>query len=471
MPSYILHLLHGDMIIRENKIKFSEEDLKKFRAGLLMPDSKRGYEKKYSHFNSPVHHNKELQVPDMDVFSYEYQGCFDDSFVIGYAAHLYLDKVFFKDYFPKHVHYLDKDNNITDISDDIVSVHLTKSNITITPQELYTDDYLYGEYTKMNHIIIQRHDVRVPEDACFMCCIREVEAEDYSNILTQLKGFLSSQIPKDTELKIFDIENLEKSIEEYAVGFIKWYKKQRFKVKYRGCQITQTISSVINPLIILASSYAVMQETYNAKIFEAIGIAAIVSVAAQIIVTINENRLERIALFGKKREEPWTSNESRKNYCKAKWNSINNNDSAYIDMIYEYIDDIQNQSTSNKVKWKVSEYFTIGLTAVITLLNAVAAAFSESENLIVTVLTLISAGIAAIVTIISGIKTLAAFKETWLRHSKSRARLDMECQKIANDFEEYENAIDSDKIKLFKTNTTKIIQDDYDKFFANMNKD
>lgn len=179
----------------------------------------------------------------------------------------------------------------------------------------------------------------------------------------------------------------------------------------------------------------------------------------------------------------WKSNEDLKDYCIKKWNAtlsvagIKDDNDNYINIIYNNMNDIAEHSDNNKFWWRLSERMLIILVAVITLLNAIAAAVPSKPSFWINIA---AAVVAAFVSIFNGIKVLAAYKETWLRHSKSRAELDMECHKFAANIGDYA-VIDSSnlqddkekaeaKIKKFKENTTKIIQDDYDKFFANMSK-
>lgn len=81
--------------------------------------------------------------------------------------------------------------------------------------------------------------------------------------------------------------------------------------------------------------------------------------------------------------------------------------------------------------------------------------------------------------IMNGVKLLDAYKDTWLRHSKFRSELAIECHKFATDSGEYKEITNTqndkaekakEKIRIFKENTTEIINNDYDRFFANMSK-
>ncbi len=90
-----------------------------------------------------------LEYPDLDLFDYVKD--LSQPFVIGYAAHLYLDKFFYEDYFTKYVHFLDSDGKIAEKKAEIKSVYLVNAKCYITVKELFSEAYVYGDYTKLNN--------------------------------------------------------------------------------------------------------------------------------------------------------------------------------------------------------------------------------------------------------------------------------------------------------------------------------
>lgn len=226
MPGFILHLLHGQKILEKLKYPYSEEEQKQFMAGLLMPDSKKGIEKERSHFYSFSEKEKTLQIPDLREFSVKYQNHMQNPFVAGYAAHLYLDKVFFEDYFLKYVSFRNENDETTLFSAEICYAVLLKSNKQISLEELYSDLYLYSDYTNMNHNLILRNNIQQPEYTAFASPVQEVEARDYKDVLALLQKYLNDECD-DNVVRIFDIDALEKAITQYANDFICWYKKAK----------------------------------------------------------------------------------------------------------------------------------------------------------------------------------------------------------------------------------------------------
>lgn len=145
----------------------------------------------------------------------------------------------------------------------------------------------------------------------------------------------------------------------------------------------------------------------------------------------------------------------------------------YIDLIFAQMKDANQYAGRNKRKWKISEYSIIICTSIVAFLNTIAATILKFSSII----NIIAAVLAAIISIINGVKVLSAYKETWLRHSKFRLSLIMECHNFSTDSGDYkiisangkiEKDVAKEKIEKFKNNTAKLIQDDYDDFFKNM---
>lgn len=181
-------------------------------------------------------------------------------------------------------------------------------------------------------------------------------------------------------------------------------------------------------------------------------------------------------------QEKWESDKENQSYYKEKWITavktaqMESTENDYIDLIFVQMKDANKFAGVNRRKWKLSEYALIIFAAVVTALNTVAATITNT-SVTSSLINVFAAIFAAIISIINGIKVLASYKETWLRHSKYRSALEIECHNFSTDSGDYEEIASSEdgekeiaekKIKKFKNNTTQLIQDDYDTFFANM---
>lgn len=155
--------------------------------------------------------------------------------------------------------------------------------------------------------------------------------------------------------------------------------------------------------------------------------------------------------------------------------------SNYMNSIIKIIENEKKNSQRNKKQWKKTEYAIIICSAGLIMLNTFAATIDKAAFLI----NIFAAIVAAMLSIINGIKTNREYKETWLRHSIYISKLYMECQYFATRSGEYKRLKDECKddsdglneekcakllIEEFQARTTEIMQENYDTFFSNMNK-
>ena len=155
MPGFIIHIIHGNLILERIKYCFDADDIKKFVTGILIPDSCRGEKKEISHFIAPYSRDRILQIPDVDAFADKYREHLSEPFVMGYLAHLWLDKVFFEDFFQRFIQFQDGQGQSTLREKDVRRVYLSHLNRYITVDELFSEQYLYGYYTQKPYRKIQ----------------------------------------------------------------------------------------------------------------------------------------------------------------------------------------------------------------------------------------------------------------------------------------------------------------------------
>lgn len=224
MPGYVIHLVHGEIILRQGTFHFSEIEKEQFRMGLLMPDvSQTDPQKKdKAHFISFDSRGKILEYPDLDLFPYKDK--LSQPFVIGYVAHLFLDRAFYSDYFIRYVHFLDADGKETDSEAEAERAYLVTSDSFVSVKELFSEKYLYGDYTKLNYYFINKYDLNIPDNVFCEHPVAEVWDGDFSLIQKDLKMYLNT-FCGDTHTKVFTAESIETAIQTYAVGFLDWLAK------------------------------------------------------------------------------------------------------------------------------------------------------------------------------------------------------------------------------------------------------
>ena len=221
MPGFILHLLHGKLFLEQYGKTFSEREKSQFTIGLLMPDSNKiiNCTLDNSHYYGTKQNGRILKFPDLNRFPY--YGLIDLPYVLGYLAHLYLDHFFFSDFFLRYVYFLDENDEKTLVKSAIKRVWLVQSNQYISVDELFSEQYLYGDYTMLNQFIVNKYNISPIDCVQVNNPIQEVDINNFESIRKSLNRYLSDSSGQ-TNTRVFPLEALESTIERYAYGFGQW---------------------------------------------------------------------------------------------------------------------------------------------------------------------------------------------------------------------------------------------------------
>jgi len=206
MPGYILHLTAAKMFWdrAKNQKLYNEND---FYVGNLLPDATS--DKRVSHFRNPEYYGNMIEYPDLDLFLDKYRENLEDSAVFGYYFHLYVDRCYFKDYFPKHFTSLDDQLNVANKLSDVTKFRIEATGEIIPRARFFSEEYYYGDFTKMNNYLIDRFGLRfdfhVPNGERV---IDEINYEDIDLVLASLDEFTNTSIEAVKDLRVFELEDL-----------------------------------------------------------------------------------------------------------------------------------------------------------------------------------------------------------------------------------------------------------------------
>lgn len=227
MPGYILHLtaakMYLDRLINETAGDLLCRDPKQqndFYIGNLLPDSVEGHAAKaVSHFRDPAYRECMMEWPHPDRFISKYADRMDEAVYRGYLFHLYIDRCFFRDYIPEVAVFYDINGNETGIRDEIARVLLKKSGERIPPERYLSEEYYYGDYTKMNTWLCRNY--RLPE--CLKPGndpgIREADYAGIRRILRELEEYRTVGEEAAQDLKVFDLESLLVFLDQAVSAF------------------------------------------------------------------------------------------------------------------------------------------------------------------------------------------------------------------------------------------------------------
>ena len=217
MPGFILHLTAAQILLKRPPhhpdFPYEISSVNDFLIGNLLPDTTK--QKDASHFRNPAYYEKMMVFPDLTRFLQKYSSLLANPSVLGYYFHLYIDRKFFKDFIPQVVEFYDKNGQITDIRDEVATVYIQKSKTSIPFSKYLTEEYYYGDYTRMNTYLVNRY--KIPLDLnpeVVNPGISEICYEDVQEVLLQLHGFLAVSPEAVRELKVFPLEELLLALEK-----------------------------------------------------------------------------------------------------------------------------------------------------------------------------------------------------------------------------------------------------------------
>ena len=223
MPGFILHLTAAQML-RSHLHEYPDfpypiQSVNDFLIGNLLPDATD--QKDLSHFRNPVYRDKMMVFPDLTRFTAKYASLLSDSSVLGYYFHLYIDRRFFKDFIPEIVDFYDESGQITDIKEEIATVYIRNFQTYIPFEKYLTEEYYYGDYTKMNTYLVNRYQIPLDLNPQIINPgINEIQYENVQQVLDSLHGYLSVTEDAVNDLKVFPLDTLLASLEQYAIEFL-----------------------------------------------------------------------------------------------------------------------------------------------------------------------------------------------------------------------------------------------------------
>lgn len=227
MPGYILHLTEAKLVTeglirRGISIPWEDGWQEQFALGALLPDTKRKREKIASHFWNPedVRQDKLALAPDLERFENLYRGKLKGPGCWGYWTHLHLDTLYVHQFWPRNFEFQDEEGRMQDRGKEICYVKLANLPRLLPVESFFSNDYYYGDYTRMNDYFSRKYNLCVPdfhEEEWMDFPIREVHPEDLKEVLRELSLLMDQIEPgSEKELKVFSLPQMEAFIRETA---------------------------------------------------------------------------------------------------------------------------------------------------------------------------------------------------------------------------------------------------------------
>lgn len=228
MPGYIIHLTEAERVFGAMPEAWRREiaDLSAwhdaFICGVLLPDAAGKKVKARTHYWNEERVNDAIVVPDMAKFFHKHARELTQPVVLGYLTHLHLDKVFFTEYFHCKVRFLDENGQETMERQSVKTAWLVEEERELSPKELFSNSWLYSDYTKLNTLLIQGYGLSLPETALTLENPFEMDTEELmERAYTEIAGYLEESKTAVGEPKLLSVESLECFMDEAAHDFWK----------------------------------------------------------------------------------------------------------------------------------------------------------------------------------------------------------------------------------------------------------
>lgn len=261
MASFVIHHIVGSKVlsILENEygINLSERQKQKFLLGNLIADSSKlklvindfapeevkkqiklrhrklvQAEKKETHFRSDDDANLCIQSPVLEKFTSKYGNLIErDISSLGYLAHLYTDKYWFEDLFPRTFETLDDNLNPTNYLKEATNIRVTKTGKVYSVKEFWGnkgEGSIYEDYTIMNRMLLEGNGITFDSEGLINVSsdfrnpgIEEVDYSKIVGVITKTAGFIKESYEMiDKPLSVFRAEDVQPFIEKCARSFI-----------------------------------------------------------------------------------------------------------------------------------------------------------------------------------------------------------------------------------------------------------
>ncbi len=257
MASFIMHYVMGKEFLHLLEKTYSyplkEEEKNAFLLGNLIPDSRsfkaeastvQG-EKFYTHFKSKENLGRCIQTPVLEIFISKYKSLFKEDFsVLGYLFHLYTDKLFYEEFFPKNIIHLDAKGDPTLYQKDVCFIKVLKNGKVYTPQAFWSREGIYHEYTLLNKWVLKEYKTTFEKEALISYMpyfknpgISEVDYQKGYEIIQKTASYVeeSNNLSSDEPFAIFSMDVIKSFMSQVGPHFLTTYKdvvEQTLKKRY-----------------------------------------------------------------------------------------------------------------------------------------------------------------------------------------------------------------------------------------------
>lgn len=481
MPGYIIHLAEAEMILKrllesKDSEMCTEEWQDRFRRGCLLPDSK-DKEKETTHYWNSGDAGTKVRLPDIALFTREHwrqlvqRGKYPE--VYGYFVHLCLDRLFFEKYLPEHIRFLDSRGYPVQSYKWTEGGIIQKSSEGVFLDELFSSDFLYGDYTKLNSYFIDKYQIKIPRnDETYTpnCKIKDtLFGMSLKDILDRLDIYYVESRNADkksniSNLKVLDLESLERflwsmsDIAAYSPGFfgtfihcvppfshifrkgkkvVQWIKRRRliqFLKKCGKALMDYGLYSIFVAVLYFLSGIICGRKGH--ELMRSGNLLKSTQIPERIKESELEGKIEKTYRQALSKEDDWLPRWKKK-WDQAAETEIKDFGNIFVG-IYQDTDKLRRKNRSKNFIFKflyiAVMILTLGGFAVFFIFNiydgeVLSYELAENSILLITIILALN--------IISKWLDIKKYQETWVRHYNHFYRLKKEMIKYLYGLDEY----------------------------------
>lgn len=229
MPSIIFHLTEAKLItqhLREASADYPFTHIhgwqNDFTIGSILPDAIPRPLKYKTHFWHPSDFSHVVIAPDLNLWQKTYPNTLKEPMLIGYLAHLHLDYLYFTEYLPSIVRFLNEQGLDETESLKAVSVQIRQTGEQMPVMTFFSKDYFYGDYIRMSPHLIEKYHLSMPASPIHPWPVNETDFASYRQFCKLAAADLSLDIKKEPA-RIFDPTDFENFVNKAAETFIQQF--------------------------------------------------------------------------------------------------------------------------------------------------------------------------------------------------------------------------------------------------------
>lgn len=222
MPGYIIHLAAAKELqpyLKKYQLLKTEEDINAFLVSCLIPDAVS--DKSKTHYRQTDDRSIQIRYPQPWRFCDRYPQLIHTPAGIGYLFHLYVDYLFYHEYWNRHILLTDADHNLQVRKDKIELAILLDFNKIVSGKSFFIEKPLYDDYTVINAVLEEHYQLTYDFSPVENPGIKEVDYSRIEEVRNDILRYsaLSRQSPTH-ETYVLKVEPLLEFIHTTAPRFI-----------------------------------------------------------------------------------------------------------------------------------------------------------------------------------------------------------------------------------------------------------